>query len=202
MIVVPADPSEVHSSPVGHPAGDWESEGEFQGSLAPAQPRAAVVSPEPDWSCPRALLPVPRVAQPCRALGAAHSSPFHPWAGRADTEFLCGSGAPAWICTPSPEVPCAAPWLSPAPWPGALAGPCLPTPQIWLQFVLAPSSSSPKMGKAAPVPRALLAGKPSCDFALDAPRAACLGIAHGPGMWFFPIAAIFPLQSRGKWISC
>lgn len=39
---------------------------------------------------------------------------------------------------------CAAPWLSPAPWLGAQAGPCLPTPQIWLQFVLAPTSTSPK----------------------------------------------------------
>lgn len=103
---------------------------------------------------------------------------------------------------------CAAPWLSPAPWLGAQAGPCLPTPQIWLQFVLAPTSTSPKwetqpqMGNAAPFPRAPQAGKPSRDFALDAPRAACLGIAHGPGMRLFPIAAIFPLKSRGKWISC
>lgn len=95
---------------------------------------------------------------------------------------------------------CAAPWLSPAPWPGAQAGPCLPTPQIWLQFVLAPTSTSPKW-ETQPL-FLVQAGKPSRDFALDAPRAACLGIAHGPGMRLFPIAAIFPLKSRGKWISC
>lgn len=72
--------------------------------------------------------------------------PFIPVQGGLRLEFLCGSGAPVWIWSPcldpeSLDAPLAQSWLVLLPDP----------PQIWLQFVLAlSSSSSPKMGNAAP----------------------------------------------------
>lgn len=94
-------------------------------------------------------------------------------AERARSEASVASGAPTWAprCSPALVIACTATQLSPAPWPGAQAGPCLPTSKIkvWLQVLLASILSSPKW-ETQPL-FIVQAGKPSCLLALDALRA-------------------------------